>query len=287
MKKLIMTKGLPASGKDTFAKKEMESHPGIYKRVNKDDIRALLDFGVWGRDNEKFVLKVRDMLIELALKEGRSVICSDTNLSDKHAIRLQQLAMAHDAEFEIKDFTDVPLEECIRRDELRTPRVGKKVIMGMYNQFLKKTLPRPIHDPSLPNAIWCDIDGTLALFGDKNPYDRDYLKDDLNEPIAMLVAQQKALGNKIIIVSGRKDIFRAQTEQWLEEKGISYDDLYMRKTQPDGIKEPKDDLVKEEIYNTYIKGKYNILFCLDDRNRVVDKLRSLGLTVLQVADGNF
>ena len=34
-------------------------------------------------------------------------------------------------------------------------------------------------------------------------------------------------------------------------------------------------------------GNYNVKFVLDDRNRVVEMWRSLGLTCLQVADGDF
>jgi hypothetical protein len=49
----------------------------------------------------------------------------------------------------------------------------------------------------------------------------------------------------------------------------------------------KDSALKEEIYNKYIKGKYNVLFVLDDRQKVVDKWRELGLTCLQVNSGNF
>ena len=43
----------------------------------------------------------------------------------------------------------------------------------------------------------------------------------------------------------------------------------------------------KEIYDNELKGKYNIKFIVDDRDQVVKMWRSLGLTVLQCAEGNF
>lgn len=51
--------------------------------------------------------------------------------------------------------------------------------------------------------------------------------------------------------------------------------------------ERKDSIVKQEIYEKYIKDRYNVRFVLDDRNQVVDMWREVGLKVLQVAPGDF
>jgi hypothetical protein len=48
-----------------------------------------------------------------------------------------------------------------------------------------------------------------------------------------------------------------------------------------------DEIVKEEMYELHIRGKYNVALVLDDRQKVVDLWRRLGLTCLQVADGDF
>lgn len=74
MKTVFMTVGLPASGKSTWARAKMAEHPGSYKRVNKDEIRAMIDDGKWSRDNEKFVLGVRDYVVAAALNAGKHVI---------------------------------------------------------------------------------------------------------------------------------------------------------------------------------------------------------------------
>ena len=49
----------------------------------------------------------------------------------------------------------------------------------------------------------------------------------------------------------------------------------------------KDSIVKKELFDENVRGKYNIEFVLDDRNQVVEMWRSIGLVCLQVADGNF
>ena len=67
MLKVIITIGLPASGKTTWAKELMEKEPGEWKRINKDDLRAMLDNGRWSHINERFVIELRDHIILQAL----------------------------------------------------------------------------------------------------------------------------------------------------------------------------------------------------------------------------
>ncbi len=64
-------------------------------------------------------------------------------------------------------------------------------------------------------AIIVDIDGTLALFNDKDPYDRDFTQDEVNAPVKELVKKYYYDATTIIVVSGRKDIYKEQTQQWL------------------------------------------------------------------------
>jgi hypothetical protein len=49
----------------------------------------------------------------------------------------------------------------------------------------------------------------------------------------------------------------------------------------------QDSIIKQEIYQQQICGQYNIKLVLDDRQQVVDMWRDLGLTVFQVAAGDF
>jgi hypothetical protein len=49
----------------------------------------------------------------------------------------------------------------------------------------------------------------------------------------------------------------------------------------------KDSIVKAEIFDQEIRGRYHVVAVFDDRDQVVRMWRSLGLTVFQVAEGNF
>lgn len=42
-----------------------------------------------------------------------------------------------------------------------------------------------------------------------------------------------------------------------------------------------------ELFDRHARDEYRVLVVLDDRKQVVDMWRSLGLTCLQVAEGNF
>ncbi|MFN5657022.1 MAG: AAA family ATPase, partial [Pseudanabaena sp.] len=55
---VYFTIGLPASGKSTWAKEKVNKSPNIIKRVNKDELRAMLDNSYFSKGNEKFVLDI-------------------------------------------------------------------------------------------------------------------------------------------------------------------------------------------------------------------------------------
>lgn len=282
--KLIMTKGLPASGKTTWAKQQNAF------RINKDDLRSMMNNGIWSKTNEKYVLRVRDSIIEMHLADKNDVIVDDTNLAPKHETRLRELAVKYGADFEIKDFTDVSLEECIKRDQKRVNYVGEKVIKDMYKKFVaprqaRGTALNPfIQKADLPYGVIFDLDGTLACIGDRSPYDgKACAVDKVNMSVKKLLDSCKASGYEIIIFSGRNGDSMKETEQWLKDNDIHYDLISMRAAGDFR----KDDVVKHEMFNRYIKDQYNILFVIDDRDQVVNLWRSLGLTCLQVAPGDF
>jgi hypothetical protein len=140
------------------------------------------------------------------------------------------------------------------------------------------------------SIIICDIDGTIAKMGyaegRRGPYDWDRVdEDDPNQVIIDLVKLLYSSGRDIIFVSGRMEQARIPTMQWIRRHlNIPAIQLFMR---PDGDFRP-DSVVKREIYERNIVPFYDVEFVLDDRNKVVKMWREeLGLTVLQVADGDF
>lgn len=305
MKKLIMCQGLPGSGKTTWAREQQ----GIIKlvdgrevdvrstrtvRVNKDDIRRELEQTgwTWSHENEKQVVAIRDERIVAAFMGGADVVISDdTNFGRKHQVRLEALARECDAAFEIKRF-DTPVDECIRRDALREgkAKVGEKVIRGMAAQFAAEPAQpdytlKVRQDYTLPQAVLCDLDGTLSLADGK----RDYYdatgcsKDSVNWPVLTVLKAMVQQYNHVLFLSGRFERYRDETEEFLARCGMVQWPLYLRK---DGDTR-KDWIIKGELFDAHVRGRYNVLFVMDDRNQVVDYWRRIGLTCFQVAPGSF
>ncbi len=150
------------------------------------------------------------------------------------------------------------------------------------------------NEKMLPKAIICDLDGTLCNIYHRQHYIQskrknwkafyEALGDDLvHEFCRDIVMMYQQRGDAIVLVTGRPEEYKAPTEEWLSAHAVEYDVLLMRKTGDFR----KDFIVKQELYEQYIKGKYEILFVLEDRAQVVKMWREQGLTCLQVAEGNF
>lgn len=304
--KLIVTRGLPASGKTTAAKLLVDQFPNTYHRVNKDDIRAMLNNSHYEKGvTEQIVISARDAMIIALLKAGVSVIVDDTNLAQRNVRQLKKMADRAKVEFYVADFTDVSVDECIYRDEKRDNPVGEKVIRDMYQRYLKgKTYPLPLPTETyaapatyvapidMPKAVIVDIDGTVALHNGRNPYNTDICDQDLpNQAVIDLVGMFFNLGHEVLFVSGRNDGSKEMTAAWIEkhmpflgvEQPYSGYHLHMR------VKgdERRDSVIKNEIFDEHIRDHYHVTHVLDDRNSVVEFWRSIGLTVLQVAPGDF
>lgn len=278
-KRLIMLKGLPGSGKTYYAK-ELQKDNIKLKRVNKDDLRAMLDDSRWSKENERFVIQVRDFIISRALAEGFSIIVDDTNFDIKHQVVIETIGSQFDIQLEGLDF-DTPVYDCIERDSKRQNPVGKKVILDMWRRYLRKS-PEPIvSDPKLPNAIIVDLDGTLALFDNKNPFDRDFENDRINESVKLIVDALRVRGSQIIVMSGRSAKYQHTTVDWLIRNNIIYKILLMRKE----FDMRKDYFVKKEMFDAEVKGKFNVQLVIDDRPQVLKLWRELGIPTFDCGDG--
>jgi hypothetical protein len=146
-------------------------------------------------------------------------------------------------------------------------------------------------NPELPSAIICDLDGTLALFdGQRSPYDASTCElDRLNTPIVRILEAFDYLKSEYVehteflYVSGRKAQYRAATVRWMKRHYCPEGELWMR-----ADNDNRDDrIVKYEIFDQHIRPRFNVLFVLDDRDKVVKMWREIGLTCLQVAEGAF
>ena len=128
-----MTRGIPGSGKSTFARSFVRENDN-WKRVNKDELRAMIDCGKKG--NEKTIIEAETVLIETFISKGNNIIIDNTHIPPENEKRLRIMAMKHGYEFEVKEFlTDI--DTCIARDMEREGDacVGENVIRRFYNEY--------------------------------------------------------------------------------------------------------------------------------------------------------
>jgi len=288
MSRVIVLQGPPASGKSTWRKSFIADNR-TWGYVNADELRLANPDA-----SEEFIRNRMYSNAHEYFQNGVSFIVDNTNLNPKTVARWRNLAAHYNYDFEIKQFLDVTLSDCIRRDSMRPNPVGKSVIWKMYidaglepYRGVKLKLP----------AIIIDLDGTLCDTSNRQHFvlnkPKDWksffagIPDDKpNSPVAYLyqMAVSIAIGPSILFVSGRDSKYRKVTEDWLARHDFAgYDLLLMR-----NFDDRRDDsIVKQEIYTKYIAPYYDVKFVVDDRNRVVNMWRSIGVPCFQCAEGDF
>ena len=149
MLKLFLTKGLPGSGKTTWATQYIKDNPGT-KRINNDSLRLMLDNGIFSRDNEDMLNVAVFQLVTLALNSGFDIILDNTYLNQKALNKVHVFANNYGNIEVIEKVFPVSIEECLARNALREglARVPEKVIFDIakaagidkngYTQLLDK-----------------------------------------------------------------------------------------------------------------------------------------------------
>ena len=138
MNKLIICRGLPASGKSTWAKQWVLENPEHRVRINQDDIRLMLG-KYWVPSREKLVQEIQFDAVVEALSKEFDVVIDNTNLNKKVLDGFDRLIKTFENyEIEYKDFFDTPLSVCIERDKNRDLQVTEKVIRNFYNNYKDK-----------------------------------------------------------------------------------------------------------------------------------------------------
>lgn len=305
-KQVLVLRGIPGSGKSTFAKDLVASRPhGSTIRINNDDLSVMF-FGDRSFENHgkaphvtALFHEARLSLLKVALaSEGVDlVIVDNTNLAVKTVKALEVVARSVGAEFIVDDqFLQVPIEVCLERDAARPASVGETIIRQMATQAAKlspwtvtanalETAKAYPNDPALPSTVIVDIDGTLAHMSGRTPYEWHKVGADFpNAPVVHLVKDLVAAGQHVIVMSGRDGSCEEQTRTWLDTHVSPGLPLYMRKANDSR----RDDIIKYELFTKHVAGKFHVRFVLDDRDQVIHLWRRvLGLPTFQVADGNF
>lgn len=279
MKQVILTRGLPGSGKSTWAKAWVAKSPTTRVRVNKDDLREMMHNGKFSKGNESSIIRLEEALIIDAIAEDKSVVVDNTHLVDKHFNRINQLVknvLKVDYEVIYKDFLDISPEECIKRDLLRARSVGQNVIWRMYWDHVA-VIATPEFKIGKPKAVIFDVDGTIAEKGNRSPYDWNKVVND--KPRLHIIKMLQLYyndGYSLIGVTGRDGICYEQTADWISKNSITYKHLFSRApsdSRPDYV-------VKKELYINHIEPHYNVELVVDDRPQVIREWRRLGLNTI-------
>ncbi len=120
-------------------------------------------------------------------------------------------------------------------------------------------------------AVIFDIDGTLAdsryrlQYIEQQPkqWDKFFaesLKDRYIPAVYNEYKKHKKAGNKIMILTGRPEVQRTITEEWLYKKDIRYDELYMC---PNKLTNTPQHEVKEAVILSLIL-QYKLIAAYDD-----------------------
>ena len=299
---ILILVGVPGSGKSTFAKYFIRTEEN-WIRVCRDDIR-MMQFSHANLSNyqEKMITEMLDTSITSLLRNKTNVLIDATHCRVSYLEHyINKFNTKADIHFKVFEEDEATI---IARCEQRASNTGKVIppqVQKRYkNEFeiLKQTFDfstRPLQkeeeikilkqDQSLPKAIICDLDGTLALMNGRNPFDASRCdKDNLNIPVANTLKIFANAGYQILLVSGREDRFREPTLTFLSNHAIPFTHLWMRPSKDSR----KDAIVKKEIFEREIQNKFFVEFVLDDRDQVVDLWRrDLQLSCFQVNYGNF
>jgi predicted kinase len=300
MTTVIVLRGLPASGKTTWAKEQVAATgDGSVARINNDDLVASMfpvQAGVRVDGLGELLAKVRlDLLGRLIAANVSTVIVDNTNLNIGTVRGLEFAAVEAGADFIVDDrFLGVPVEECVRRDSLRDVPVGEAVITKMHKQATKLTpwvytaekFTPVVRDDSLPPAVIFDIDGTLAhKHPERDVYDGSLAHLDTPDPAVVDYARLLLADTdiEVIIMSGRGEEHRDVTEAWVNNHiGLGIP-VFMRAAGDNR----RDSIVKRELLEKHVLHTYNPTHVVDDRKQVVNMWRQSGIPCWQVDEGDF
>lgn len=311
---VLMMRGYPGSGKSTLAAGLVAQG---YVRVNRHDLRHMISgtYRFRHADVEDAVTRAERAIVRDALAGGKNVVIDDNNLVRKEAKRWAALAVEYGAGFIVQDVS-TPVDECVRRDALRTDRQNGETMIRSFSSRFKPSqwwdpeellievrhskkasvIEKVKYDQSLPDAWVFDLDGTLAINDHgRGWYGEEELKCSMDslDPATAAVCQALLDNNEtVFFMSGRSTAAREVTKDWLENSfgaGVTSlrsdgSEALLMRASGDGR---PDAEVKLDLWAEHIKDKYNVKGVFDDRGQVIDGCwLKLGFRVFDMSNGN-
>ena len=304
IKKLILTRGIPGSGKSTWAKSWVSEDPEHRIRFNWDDMRNMMG-PYWVPSREPINKHILWAAVNSVAYNDRpyDIVIDNMNLNPKDWKQYEDWILNYNNSLnseetntqyvlEFKDFF-TPIEECVKRDSMRINPIGEKTIREIYNKyrhFIQTTnvekyvnnLVKP--DPDKPYCVVIDMDSTMCFNTNKRPwYGKGAAEEMINDIENFGVCETVwALMQEypIIVATGRDTSQEEVTRKWLSQHRIDPIKYYFR---TEGDYRKGTEVKKEQIEK--IMKDYNILVIFEDSEPIVQMYRDMGLTVLQPNKG--
>ena len=286
MPKLIITVGISASGKSTYAKELVKQG---WVEVNRDFWRFNLfcegvqDWSLYKSSKQKedevskYCLDQWDLAIDPQFRDD--VIISNTNLNPKDLDCWKTKGEEAGYEVEIKYF-DILLEEALKRDSKRGGlQVGRETILKQWKKWLDITnFKRYEPNEFKPKAMWVDLDGTLAINTHRGHHDYNKVITDTPrlDVMSMICALMDRDDITPVFMSGRPESCREDTVKWLLNYFNEVPYLYMRTTGDTR----SDRIVKQELFWEFLDPHWNIVVAIDDRPKINRLQKDLGISLV-------
>lgn len=255
MNLLVLTRGVPGSGKSSWVR---ESGLGAYS-ICPDDIRLMYCAPEMKTDGsfcisqkaDKYVWEFVFKALEQRMKLGCFTIIDATHTKESAINAYKKLCEKYNYTCLVVDFSNVPLETCLERNAGRYPKykvVPDDVIKRMHENLTKSKIPswcklfkgqRPdiritkhIKDTEKYNSIFVfgDIHGCyspLENFFKDNPYSKDNLYIFVGDYLDRGIQNKEVLEFLIKHTDDENFVFlRGNHESWLDfySKGL-YNDI--------------------------------------------------------------
>ena len=151
MRTLLLMRGAPGSGKSTWIKEN-----GLSNYVlEPDKIRMMCSSPqltkdgeyVISQENDDLVWKTLFEILEKRMENGEFTVIDATNSKTKDMTRYKDLCSQYRYRIYCVDFTDIPLETCLKQNKMREPLkwVPENAIKNIYARFETQKVPTGIN----------------------------------------------------------------------------------------------------------------------------------------------
>lgn len=285
MKEFIVCVGASCSGKSTHVEQFLRNRDD-WIELNRDDVRFSGMFNINERDwslykftkgNENKVSKVIDDKLNNALTSNKNIICSDTNLSEKARNKWKLFALSNNYKYREVFFTE-SWDTLRSRNLQRSGGIAEHVLWSQYKRMCHYTGEVIPYTPQkdTKECVIVDVDGTIAQVNGRGHYEWNKVSTDLprKEVIRMLWGLMDD-GLEPIFLSGRDGVCKEDTYDWIMKHVIKPYYLgqempfYLFMRNPNDSR--KDYVVKMELFDKYVRNKFNVKTVLDDRPQVLSQ----------------